>query len=204
MQKALDLMEKVDGWGKLSVQQQRLIVLIYSEGKTKHEAFREAYQKPDMPANRASARAHRTLKGTKVQRVVHSIEKMTAEIVIGEKKIVQKQHEQAIAPMYDAARIKANLIRRLEMAVEFSLEKFTRPGDDGIPIIDFSNASKDDYWCLDFLGVSLKSVDKMQYREASFKPLNKLKAAELLAKLTSEEGIHGAPAQNVNIKIDLS
>ena len=191
--------EDIAGWTDLKVKEQHCITLFMENGG-KLDAYEEAFKKDrtktkyETIAKQASAFFARE----DIKVIVGLIEEKAKE------KVLEKHNdkiEKANHDLTSAAGIKAMVLDRLITLFFFNINKFIKIDENGDPRYNFADATEDDFWCLDELGINYKEVAKTKVTEVKFKKPDKKGLAELILRHSDVAGLNDDNGIKVNINV---
>ena len=197
------LFNQLDSWKELNYKQRKMLSLYLQCGEMKR-SYRKAY-KSKLTGASLREMASRRFKEPKVVKALQEVYIMTdIEAHKRELKYLSDEQRQDIAtakdPIEKAAETRAWLANKLKCLINFSLKAFTKIDEEGKPYFDFTEATDDDWWCIGELGITVKSIDKVPYREYKLKPESKLKAIEMLAKFNDVQAIDTGVSIQIQIE----
>ncbi len=149
----------------LTLKQLKAVKLYISDvsegGGNKTEAYRHAYNCENMKAATVNRKASELFDNPKIK------------VLIGE------VHKKAVEQCEMTA---AEVGRKLWLLANFNINKFAKVDDDGVMYHDFSNATDDDWYCIDTLTIKNavnKGGGKHSVGEITIKPCNKITALKM-------------------------
>lgn len=143
--------------------------------RSKVKAYRSAYNCSRMSVCAVSVEADRLFKHPIMAQLV---EQLNDEVI----------ERAAVDATYVA--------QRLQLLAEFNIGKFLIEQSDGTAVYDFSNATADDWYCIDEYTTETvlrgRGEDRYEVEKIKIKPAAKLKALELLGRITSVDAFKPA------------
>lgn len=180
-------------WSQLN-EQQRTMIRHYLRSGSKIDSYMTAY-KPDLVDDKEERRksqrsCYDAFKRPHIAVIIKQIQEVAIRKAgIQYDDIVNEQVNDMISDFIDINAMQADalwVLRRAMMLADFNIRKFLRKEEDGRMIYDFSNATEEDWYCIQEYTVEQLNVntDKgaIPADKIKIKTVDKLKALEMVGK----------------------
>lgn len=182
-------MTMVADWNKFTDKQRRCIAGYIKHGN-KTKAYREAYDLSDPKSNTSRRNCQLFFRKPHIMAVIEQIQEEAVkrscinldEIVEGSTDVMIQRQKEVDNLAIDASWV----LQRAALLADFNIRKFVKVDDHGNAVYDFSDATDDDWYCIqEYTAEEIargQNADTYHVDKLKIKTYDKLRALELVGK----------------------